>query len=274
MTDDRRQIDLEIEVPGTPEEVWRAIATGPGITSWYVPHTVEEEAGGVASASFGDAPEMQIAGRVAEWDPPHRIVMDGGDPAEGLVFEWLVEARDGGSCVVRLINSGFGQGGEWDDQYDAMHEGWLIFMSNLRLHLEHFAGETAITALPMTYVPVDADAAWEAMAAALGVPERAAVGERITTGGEGVPHLGGTVAAIANPNDIDRMNKYLLRLDEPVPGTAFIGAESHGAMSSLSVWTYLYGPDAEAVSVASKGDFQRILDTVSAGFTQPDVGES
>ena len=40
--DDRRAIELEVEVPGTPEEVWRAIATGPGISSWYVPHTVEE----------------------------------------------------------------------------------------------------------------------------------------------------------------------------------------------------------------------------------------
>ena len=33
MTDDRTRIELEVEVPGTPEEVWRAIATGPGITS-------------------------------------------------------------------------------------------------------------------------------------------------------------------------------------------------------------------------------------------------
>ena len=42
---DERSIELEIEVPGTPEEVWRAIATGPGISSWYVPHRVEEHEG-------------------------------------------------------------------------------------------------------------------------------------------------------------------------------------------------------------------------------------
>ncbi len=51
--EERRSIELEIEVPGTPEEVWRAIATGPGITSWYVPHEVEEREGGAALASFG-----------------------------------------------------------------------------------------------------------------------------------------------------------------------------------------------------------------------------
>jgi hypothetical protein len=30
VTDPDRRIDLEIEVAGTPEEVWEAIATGPG----------------------------------------------------------------------------------------------------------------------------------------------------------------------------------------------------------------------------------------------------
>ena len=60
MDDDERSIELEIEVVGTPEEVWQAIATGPGISSWYVPHTVEEREGGAAVASFGPGPEMQI----------------------------------------------------------------------------------------------------------------------------------------------------------------------------------------------------------------------
>jgi hypothetical protein len=33
----RRWVQVEVEVPGTPEEVWQAIATGPGISSWFVP---------------------------------------------------------------------------------------------------------------------------------------------------------------------------------------------------------------------------------------------
>ena len=36
-----RAIDLDIEVPGTPEEVWEAVASGPGITAWFVPAKVE-----------------------------------------------------------------------------------------------------------------------------------------------------------------------------------------------------------------------------------------
>ena len=41
-----RTIEHEIEVSGTPEQVWQAIATGQGITAWFVPTKVEERAGG------------------------------------------------------------------------------------------------------------------------------------------------------------------------------------------------------------------------------------
>ena len=37
----RRSVQVEIEVSGTPEEVWQAIATGPGISSWFVHSTAE-----------------------------------------------------------------------------------------------------------------------------------------------------------------------------------------------------------------------------------------
>ena len=41
----RRSVQVEVEVPGTPEEVWQAIATGPGISSWFVPAEFEERDG-------------------------------------------------------------------------------------------------------------------------------------------------------------------------------------------------------------------------------------
>ena len=53
---EERSLEIEVQVPGTAEEVWRAIATGPGISSWYVPHQVEEREGGAAVASFGPGP--------------------------------------------------------------------------------------------------------------------------------------------------------------------------------------------------------------------------
>ncbi len=234
MTDEGRSIELEVEVSGTPEEVWRAIATGPGISSWYVPHTVEEREGGEASASFGPGPEMQVAGRVAAWEPPHRVVFDGGETAEGLAFEWLVEARDGGTCLVRLVNSGFASGEDWDDHYDGMTEGWQLFLANLQLHLEHFGGQSATAMLPMATWPGPRDAAWKRLLDALGLPADIEVGQRVDVTGADAPPLAGTVVDIAD-------HRLALLVDEPAPGTAFIAAEGHRGDISVSIWSYLYG---------------------------------
>ena len=240
MPEDRRSIELDVEVPGSPEEVWRAVATGPGISSWYVPHTVEECAGGAATASFGPGPEMQVPGRVAVWEPPRRVCFDGGEGVDGLVFEWTVEPRGDNRCVVRLVNTGFGQGGEWDAQYDDMVEGWGLFLFNLKLHMEHFAGQTAAPVLPMGMWAGSRDEAWAVLTDALGIPSAPAAGERIEPGAPGVPPLAGTVVDAA-------AWRIALLLDQPAPGTAFVTVESYGEHAGASVWLYLYGADgAEA----------------------------
>ena len=237
-----RSLEFEIEVDATPEEVWQAIATGPGISSWYVPHTVEEHEGGLATASFGPVPEMQVRGRVAAWDPPHCVVFDGGDGVPGLAFEWLVEARDGGSCVVRLVNTGFGSGEEWDAQYDGMAEGWLLFLCNLRLHLEHFRGQSATSMLPMAMWAGPRAAAWAELTRSLGIPAEPAVGERIEVDVPNGPGFAGTVAESAP-------YRLAFLIDRPAQGTAFLATEGDGDQVGVSVWSYLYGDDgAEAVA--------------------------
>ena len=237
MSDDRRSIELEIEVPGRPEEVWRAVATGPGISSWFVPHTVEERAGGTGTASFGPEPEMQVGGRVAVWEPPRRVVFDGGEGVDGLVFEWTVEPRGDTACLVRLVNSGFGSGAEHDAQIEGTTEGWRLFMFNLRLHLEHFAGQTASAVLPTAQWDGPRAAAREALSSGLGIPAAPAVGDRIEVTAGDAPDLAGTVT------DVDRRWVALL-IDRPAPGTAFLSVEGDGETVTVSIWSYLYGPDS------------------------------
>lgn len=250
---DPDSIELEIEVAGSPEEVWRAIATGPGITSWYVPHTVEERPGGAAAARFGPGPEMEVPGRVAAWEPPRRVVFDGGDGVGGLAFEWLVEARDGGTCIVRLVNSGFGNGDGWDDQYDAMTEGWKMFLSNLQLHLAHFAGQSATTSMPGATWPEPAEAAWDKLGRILGIPADASIGDRLDLRQEGGPSVGGTVSDVAP-------TRLTLLLDEPAPGTALIAAEAMGDVTQVSVWSYFYGAGAGDIVDRDEPQWQALLD--------------
>ena len=241
MADEQRSIELEVEVPGRAEEVWRAVATGPGISSWYVPHTMEERAGGVATASFGPEPEMQVTGRVAVWEPPHRVVFDGGEGVDGLAFEWTVELHGDDTCIVRLVNSGFGVGDDHDAQFEGMTEGWRLFMFNLRLHLEHFAGRTATAVLPMALWAGPREAAWEALSGGLGIPAALAAGDRIEVAAADAPDLAGTVV------DVDPRWVALV-VDRPAPGTAFLAVEGDGEAVTVSIWSYLYGPDGAAAA--------------------------
>lgn len=256
MSEDR-SIELEIAVPGSPEEVWEAIATGPGISSWFVPHTVDEREGGSASARFGLGPEMEVPGRVAAWEPPHRVVFDGGEGVDGLAFEWLVEARDGGTCVVRLVNTGFGSGDDWDGQYDGMTEGWAMFLLNLKLHLTHFRGQNARAAIPSAMWAGSRDDAWSTLTGALGIPARPAVGARIEIDAPDAPTLAGTVV------DTTPWRLSLL-LDEPASGTAILAAEGSGDDVSVSIWSYLYGTDGAAAAERDEPLWQRWLDEQAA----------
>ncbi len=232
---DRDELVIEIEVPGTPEEVWAAIATGPGISSWYVPHQIEEAAGGAASASFG--PGMEVDGRVAEWEPPRKVRFEGTEDGPGLAFEWTVEAASGSTCTVRLVNSGFGSGDDWNEEfYNAMDTGWRTFFANLRLHLEHFAGQEATPSLAMAMWPTDPDEAWTRLLGRLGLDHVPVPGDAISLDGD-MPALSGTVTEVVG-------RRITLLLDQPAAGTGFITAESQGeGTTSVSVWLYLYGDD-------------------------------
>lgn len=231
-----RSIEVEIEVSGSPEQVWEAVASGAGVSSWYVPHDIEPVEGGTVGFSFG--PGMEGTGRVAAWQPPHRLVIDNGDTV-GLAFEWLVEARDGGTCVVRLVNSGFGSGADWDDQYDGMTDGWAIFLANLRLHLEHFAGQPATPMLPMAMWDGPRAEAWARLLRDLGLASAPSAGDRVVAPDD-APSFAGTVAEVGATH-------VLLVLDEPAPGTAFLAVEGSGEHVSVSVWSYVYGSEREAI---------------------------
>ena len=55
----KRWVEVSREVAGTQEEVWDAIATGPGISSWFVPTDVECDRSGKpvrVVSHFGDDP--------------------------------------------------------------------------------------------------------------------------------------------------------------------------------------------------------------------------
>jgi uncharacterized protein YndB with AHSA1/START domain len=233
-----RAIDLDIEVPGTPEEVWEAVASGPGITAWFVPARVDGRLGGTCELDFGPGVGVETA-RITAWEPPRRLVAEvaaEGRPA--FAMEWLVEARDGGTCVVRLINSGFGSGADWDAEYDATEAGWRLFLYNLRLYLTHFPGRRCSSVLVNGHADGPVDRAFGELAAALGLPAGAGQGERVAATAPGAPPLAGVVERAAP-------NMLTLLLERPAAGIAFVVCEPAGDGSAhASVYLYLFGDGA------------------------------
>jgi len=73
----RRWVQVEVEVPGTPEEVWQAIATGPGISSWFVPTEFEERDGKPVAVTLNFGPGMESRSTVTAWDPPRKFAAQG-----------------------------------------------------------------------------------------------------------------------------------------------------------------------------------------------------
>src|SRR5215468_9769575 len=138
----RRSIQVEVEVPGTPEQVWEAIATGPGISSWFVPTEMEGRVGGKMVCHFG--PGMDSDATITAWEPPHRLSADSDSFAPGgptVATEWTVEARSGGKCVVRVVHSLFASTDDWDNQLEGTESGWPTFFPILKHYLTHFRGQ-------------------------------------------------------------------------------------------------------------------------------------
>ncbi len=142
----RRSVQVEVEVPGTPEEVWQAIASGPGISSWFVPAKFEERDGKPVAIKLDFGPGMESSSPITTWDPPRKFVAEGNGWMPGsppIADEWSVEARAGGTCIVRVVHSLFADTDDWDNQLTGTESGlaWILPHSE---DLSHPLSRTAL----------------------------------------------------------------------------------------------------------------------------------
>src|ERR1700676_2976343 len=133
----------DAEVPANPDEVWAAIASGPGIDSWFMGRNeVQPGAGGTVRTVFGEyAPELAVTA----WDPARRFAYRSGEAPDGrfIAYEFLIEGRAGGSTVLRTVTSGFLPGDDWADEFEAMTLGGELYFRTLVEYLTYFAGRFA-----------------------------------------------------------------------------------------------------------------------------------
>ncbi|MFR9805512.1 SRPBCC family protein [Pseudonocardia sp. RS010] len=140
------EIRREVVLSASPEEVWRAIATPEGQAGWFMA-----------------GPDPAESGAEIDEDAPRRLEQRFGTQA----IEYVLEARDGGSTVLRFVHSGMAED-DWGDEFETMTGfGWDLYLFTLGEYVRHFPGRPAV------YVEAEAPNvpdAWKRILAALGDP--------------------------------------------------------------------------------------------------------
>ena len=184
----------ELHVDATPDEVWAAIATGPGIDSWFIGRN-EIDPGEAVRQAFGDYEPSHV---ITAWEPGSRLAY-GGEPAPDgrfVAFEFLIEGRDRGSTVLRVATSGFLPGDDWADEFEAMAWGNELFWHTLATYLDHFAGRSATPVTAFGPMITDWPRTRAKLLAAIGRD-----GDRVRFTPEGLPPVDGVVY-FENPDTI------------------------------------------------------------------------
>lgn len=207
------EIHRVAELDTTPEQVWEAIATGPGIDSWFVGRShVEPAEGGAVRTDMGNGHVQESI--LTAWNPLKQFAYRStGENGRFVAFDYLIEGRGGGSTVLRTVASGFLPGDDWEAEYDAMTKGGEMYFRTLVERLTHFPGRAA-SSFTVFGPPV---AGWErtraVLVGALGLSDPVTEGDRVRFTPDGLAPVEGVVYAV-NPDTLgvrtdDAMYRFL-----------------------------------------------------------------
>lgn len=225
MTDQGKRIEKWIELDATPEEVWDAVATGQGMACWFVPHEFHPPEGGVGGRVVSDFGSGNVSeATILEWEPGRRYASQADGATD--VVDFLVEGRDGGGAVLRVIHSGI-VGEDWEAEYHS--HGWDGFLENLRRYYDHFRGLPPANVSVIAFSNLDKVGIWERFDRALGIERPVAVGDTVTLTPEGMEPIEAVVELSVNG---------ILGLRSDRGWHQFSG---DGAWGMVNVLHYLYG---------------------------------
>jgi uncharacterized protein YndB with AHSA1/START domain len=237
----KRWVEMEVLVIGSPEDVWRALATGPGYGAWFTKAKIEERVGGELEFYFGR--DTKTAGQVTFWEPPRAFGYVERDWAEGappVATEITITGRPGRECVVKMVHSLFASSDSWDGHLEGFEDGWPGFFEVLRVYLAHFARkELAQAAGVVTYVQGEPLAVWTRLTEALGLAG-ANAGERRTTSRR--PEA---LTGIVESTVQSAQTRYIvLRVEAPLPGVMLLEAHALSVGVHVNASFYFYGVEA------------------------------
>lgn len=138
-----RSTSETIRISAPADRLWQAFADPKKIAGWFVDDAEGKVQNGDLWTWVWKKYGIRAAYRIVEASAPNRLVFEyegrhGGPP--GLIE--ITIRRDAGYTVLDLVNSGFGTGPDWDDEYAGVRSGWHIALSILKFYVERHWGET------------------------------------------------------------------------------------------------------------------------------------
>ena len=238
-----KTVDVTVEVEATPEAVWRVISQAEEISRWFSPTArVEPGVGGSIFLSWGEGVEGTAP--ITVWEEGRKLrTAEQAPGANGpieLFVEYQIEALEGGRTKLRLVQSGFEPGEQWDDYVDTLDTGWQYFLWNLKHYLEHHDGKPRRM--------VSDRRKFE--------QPRAEVWQELLGGGLVACDQPATVGApvklwSGEPGEIHMVNEGI-HLSARIPGLEegllLVELEPGGEPFSVGVWLSLYGVEEETAA--------------------------
>jgi len=172
-----RSFEIKVEIDASPEAVWQAVAEAEGIAKWFAPEVrVEPGVGGSIFCSWG--PGMEGTLKIEAWEPNRLLTLAdyrekpyGCAPSEAeatgdgvkrrIATDYFIEAKEGGGTVLRLVQSGFGSGADWDAEIESLSRGWPTFFRVMKHGLERHPGAPARNICIMAMSQLTPEEAWD-----------------------------------------------------------------------------------------------------------------
>ena len=140
---------VEMRTQATPEEVYEAWANPEEIARWFVDKARGKAGVGSIFTWIFEKFGYEIPYEVVAAEPGRRFALGGEAPGSGpFLLEVKIE-REGGETVVTLVNSGFLDGSQWDEELEGIASGWTNALATLKLYLERYRGRNKTTILAM-----------------------------------------------------------------------------------------------------------------------------
>jgi uncharacterized protein YndB with AHSA1/START domain len=262
-----RIVQKQMRTRATPEQVWDSWADPGKLPQWFTDGAEGEAKVGSTLTWIFEKFGYRFPYDVLEARSAERLVLSGAPPGRPPFLLEVNIGHEGGETVLTLVQSGFSDGAEWDDEYQGIDSGWQMALAVLKHYLENYLGRQrrhAVAMLPAQfsfqrlgpfYREEESLAQWLTRAGRLGKP-----GERFELTLANGDTMSGEVLA-------DTGREVQLSWEE-IEGAVALKAFSMGPQRMLAVDVSTWGGDAddrlEAIEQVMAGSLERLKTELEA----------